>query len=160
MANTGGLCTTFKKELLLGAHQFDTVTLISRGNLTSPTKDTFKFALYTTTASIGPGTATYTTAGEVATAGGYNAGGVNVTNADGQVATANQVAYWTPSGSASWSGVSFTTDCALLYNATQTVGGLGRAVGSYTFSQQEVSSGNFTLTMPSHAYNTALIQIA
>ena len=160
MANSGGLCTTFKKELLLGAHQFDTVTLISRGSTTAPTKDTFKFALYTPAASIGPGTDKYTTAGEVATAGGYNAGGVNVTNADGQVATASQVAYWTPSGSASWSGVSFITNCALLYNATQTVGGQGRAVGSYTFSQQEVSSGSFTLTMPSHAYNTALIQIA
>lgn len=156
MANTAGLCTSFKKELLLGAHQFDTVTIVSRTSLTAPTKDSFKFALYLTTASIGPATTVYSSTNEVATGGGYSAGGVAVTNADGQVTSSGTTGYWTPSGSASWTGVSFTTDCALLYNDTQA----DRAVGSYTFSSQTVSAGNFTLTMPTHAAATALIQIA
>lgn len=156
MANSAGLCTSFKKELLLGAHQFDAVTIVSRTSLTAPTKDTFKFALYQTSATIGPSTTAYTATGEVATGGGYSAGGVTVTNADGQVTSSGTTGYWTPSASASWTGVSFTTDCALLYNSTQS----NRAVGSYTFSSQTVSSGNFTLTMPTHAAGTALIQIA
>ena len=156
MANTAGLCTSFKKELMLGAHQFDTVTIVSRGSLTTPTKDTFKFALYQTSASIGPSTTAYTATGEVAASGDYTAGGKAATNADGQVTSSGTTGYWTPSGSCSWTGVSFTTDCALLYNSTQS----NRAVGSYTFSSQTVSSGNFTLTMPTHAAGTALIQIA
>jgi hypothetical protein len=44
----------------------------------------------------------------------------------------------------------------LLYNDTQG----DKAVGSYTFSSQTVSAGNFTLTMPTNAAATALIQIA
>ena len=155
MANTAGLCTSFKTELMLGAHQFGAVTIVSRGSTTAPTKDSFKMALYQTTASIGVTTTAYTVTGEVATAGGYSAGGAAVTNATDPTSSGT-TAYWTPSASVSWTGVSFTTDCALLYNDTQG----DRAVGSYTFSSQTVSAGNFTLTMPTNAAATALIQIA
>jgi len=158
MANSAGLCTSFKVELMLGAHQFGSVTLISRTSLTAPTTDTFKMALYQTTATIGPSTTVYTATGEVSSAG-YTAGGAAVTNATAPTSSGT-TAYWTPSASVSWTGVTFTTDCALLYNSTQTVGGFGRAVGSYTFSSQTVTAGNFTLTMPTNAAGTALIQIA
>jgi hypothetical protein len=158
MANSAGLCTSFKVELMLGAHQFGSVTLISRTSLTAPTTDTFKMALYQTTATIGPSTSVYTSTGEVSSAG-YTAGGAAVTNATAPTSSGT-TAYWTPSASVSWTGVTFTTDCALLYNSTQTVGGFGRAVGSYTFSSQTVTAGNFTLTMPTNAAGTALIQIA
>ena len=156
MANSAGLCTSFKTELLLGAHQFGSVTLVSRTSLTAPTTDSFKMALYQTTATIGPSTTAYTATGEVATAGGYSAGGAGpITNATAPTSSGT-TAYWTPSASVSWTGVSFTTDCALLYNSTQS----NRAVGSYTFSSQTVTAGNFTLTMPANAAATALIQIA
>jgi hypothetical protein len=56
----------------------------------------------------------------------------------------------------SWTTVTFTTDCALLYNSTQS----NKTVGSYTFSAQAPAAGNFTLTMPANAAATALIQIA
>ncbi len=158
MANSAGLCTSFKVELMLGAHQFGSVTLISRTSLTAPTTDTFKMALYQTSATIGPSTTVYTATGEVSSAG-YTAGGAAVTNATAPTSSGT-TAYWTPSASVSWTGVTFTTDCALLYNSTQTVGGFGRAVGSYTFSSQTVTAGNFTLTMPTNAAGTALIQIA
>jgi len=158
MANTAGLCTSFKVELMLGAHQFGTVTLISRTSLTAPTTDTFKMALYQTTATVGPSTTVYSATNEVSSAG-YTAGGGTVTNATAPTSSGT-TAYWTPSASVSWTTVTFTTDCALLYNSTQTVGGFGRAVGSYTFSSQTVTAGNFTLTMPTNAAGTALIQIA
>lgn len=149
MANTAGLCTSFKVELLNGIHAFGTT--VTRG---ATTKDDFKMALYQTTATIGPSTTVYTSSGEVSSAN-YTAGGAAVTNATAPTSSGT-TAYWTPSASVSWSNVSFTTDCALLYNDTQG----DKAVGSYTFSSQTVSAGNFTLTMPTNAAATALIQIA
>jgi len=149
MANSAGLCTSFKVELLNGHHAFG--TSVTRG---STTADSFKMALYQTTASIGPSTTAYTATGEVSSAG-YSAGGAAVTNGTAPTSSGT-TAYWTPSASVSWSGVSFTTDCALLYNDTQA----DKAVGSYTFASQTVTAGNFTLTMPANAAATALIQIA
>lgn len=149
MANSAGLCTSFKVELLNGIHAFGTT--VTRG---ATTKDDFKMALYQTTATIGPSTTAYTATGEVSSAG-YTAGGAAVTNATAPTSSGT-TAYWTPSASVSWSGVTFTTDCALLYNDTQA----DRAVGSYTFASQTVTAGNFTLTMPANAAATALIQIA
>lgn len=149
MANTAGLCTSFKVELLNGHHAFG--TSVTRG---STSADTFKMALYQTTATIGPATTAYTATGEVSSAG-YTAGGATVTNGTAPTSSGT-TAYWTPSASVSWTGVSFTTDCALLYNSTQS----NKSVGSYTFSSQTVSAGNFTLTMPTNAAATALIQVA
>lgn len=149
MANSPGLCTSFKVELLNGIHAFGTT--VARGGTT---KDDFKIALYQTSASIGPSTQTYTASGEVSSSG-YTAGGAAVTNATAPTSSGT-TAYWTPSASVSWTGVTFTTNCALLYNDTQG----DKAVGSYTFSDQTVTGGNFTLTMPTNAAATALIQIA
>lgn len=149
MANSAGICTSFKVELLNGIHAFGTT--VTRG---STTKDDFKMALYQTTASIGPSTTAYTATGEVSSAN-YTAGGAAVTNATAPTSSGT-TAYWTPSASVSWSTVTFTTDCALLYNDTQS----DKAVGSYTFSSQTVTSGNFTLTMPANTSSTALIQVA
>lgn len=150
MANTAGLTTTFKVDLLNGIHAFGTT--VTRG---STTKDTFNFALYQTTASIGPTTTAYTATGEV-TSTGYIAGGSSVTNATAPTSSGT-TAFWTPSANVTWTGVSFTTDCGLLYNNTAS----GKnSVGSYTFSAQTVSTGNFTLTMPTNDATHALIQIA
>ena len=154
MANSPGLCTSFKVELMLGQHQFGTSTLVSRTSLTAPTTDTFKFALYQTTASIGPSTTAYTASGEVSSAN-YNPGGAAITNGTAP-SSSGTTAIWTPSQSVTWNTVTFTTDCALLYNDTQS----DRAVGAYTFTSQPVSGGNFTLTMPANGATTALIQIA
>lgn len=149
MANSAGICTSFKVEMLNGIHAFGTT--VTRG---STTKDDFKMALYQTTATIGPSTTAYTGTGEVSSAN-YTAGGAAVTNATAPTSSGT-TAYWTPSASVSWTTVTFTTDCALLYNDTQS----DKAVGSYTFSSQTVTSGNFTLTMPSNTSSTALIQVA
>ena len=51
MAFTGNfMCTSFKKELLLGAHDFD-----------ASSGDTFKMALYTSSASLTAATTAYAT---------------------------------------------------------------------------------------------------
>jgi len=150
MANSAGLCTSFKVELMVADHNFG-VSSATRG---STAADSFKFALYQTTATIGPSTTVYTSSGEVSSAN-YTAGGTAVTNATVPTSSGT-TAYWTPSASVSWTTVTFTTDCALLYNTTRS----NKSVGSYTFSSQTVTAGNFTLTMPTNGPTTALIQIA
>lgn len=135
---------------MLADHNFGTSSA-TRG---STAADTFKMALYQTSATIGPTTTAYTASGEVSSAN-YTAAGNAVTNATAPTSSGT-TAYWTPSASVSWTTVTFTTDCALLYNSTRS----NKAVGSYTFSSQTVTAGNFTLTMPTNAAATALIQIA
>lgn len=149
MANTAGVCTSFKQELFCGIHAFG--TSVTRGGTGA---DTFKLALYQTTATIGPSTTAYTSSGEV-TSTNYTAGGSAVTNAN-QPATSGTTAYWTPSANVTWSTVSFTTDCALLYNSTQS----NKAVASFTFGSQTVTSGNFTLTMPANDSSNALLRLS
>lgn len=150
MANSAGLCTSFKVELMVADHNFG-VSSATRG---STAADTLKMALYLTTASISPATTAYSATNEVSSAN-YTAGGATVTNATVPTSSGT-TAYWTPSASVSWTTVTFTTDCALLYNSSRS----NKAIGSYTFSSQTVTAGNFTLTMPTNAAGTALIQIA
>jgi hypothetical protein len=156
LANSQAMCTSFKQELLNGSHAFGTQA--ANGTRTVTTKDTFKIALFAATASLSASTTAYSTTGELAATGNYTAGGTAVTNATAPT-TSGTTAYWTPSASVSWS--TFTSsasfDCALLYNTAST-GTL--AVGVFTFGAQSVTSGTFTLTMPTNAAGTALINIA
>jgi len=164
MANTQSVCTTFLAEVMQGYHQFGQPTLTSRTSLTSPTNDTFKLALYFSSATLNASTTAYSTTGEVTnTSGtGYTAGGVALTNANtpasANTSTTAGTGYWTPSASASWTSLTVGTvwNCALMYNSTQG----NRAVAVYTFSDQTITSGTFTLTMPTNAAGTALLRLA
>jgi hypothetical protein len=155
MANTAGVTSSFKSEVMMGYHQLGQPTLGTARSTTTPTNDTLKAALYQTSATIGPATTAYTATGEVATAGGYSAGGATVTNATAP-STSGTTGIWTPSASLVWTGVSFTTDCVLIYNSSQG----NRSISSHTFSSQTVTSGNFTLTMPTNDASNALVRIA
>lgn len=156
MANTQAMATSFKGELLIGAHQFGSVTLVSRTSLTAPTTDTFKAALYVATATYNAATTAYSATGEVSGTG-YTAGGVTVTNATAPN-TSGTTAFWTPSASFAWTTVTLSTsfDAVLLYNSTQS----NRAVSVHTFGATTVTAGNFTLTMPTNDATTGLIRIA
>src|SRR3954471_12735464 len=97
MANTQAMCNSFKTELMLAQHQFGASTLTSRTSLTAPTKDSFKAALYATTATVNKSTTAYSATNE-ASGTGYSAGGIAVTNAtDPTLSTDTMV--WTPSAS-------------------------------------------------------------
>lgn len=156
MANTQAMTTSFKGEILLGAHQFGTVTLVSRTSLTAPTTDTFKAALYLATATVDSTTTAYSATNEVSGTN-YTAGGVTVTNANAP-ATSGTTAYWTPSASFAWTTVTLATafDAVLIYNSTQS----NRSVSVHTFGSQTVTAGNFTLTMPTNNSTTGLLRIA
>lgn len=156
MANTQSMCTSFMAELLTGTHNFGTAPIRA-----ASTADTFKAALYETTATINASTTAYSSTGEV-TGTGYTAGGVTVTNATPPASTNSSAtagtAYWTPSASISYTTVTLTTafDTVLIYNSTQS----NKAVSVHTFGSQTVTAGTFTLTMPSNTTSTALLRLA
>ncbi len=69
MAFSGNfMCTSFKQELLTGSHNF-----------TNSSGDTFKLALYTSSATLGATTTSLTTTGQ-ASGTNYTSGGANLTN--------------------------------------------------------------------------------
>ena len=151
MANTQAMTTSFKGEILTATHNFGVAP--TRG---ASTADTFKAALYITTATLGAATTAYTVTGEVSGAG-YTAGGVTVTNAT-VPATSGTTAYWTPSASITYSSVTLSTafDAVLIYNSSQS----DKAVSVHTFGSQTIPAGTFTLLMPANAAGTALLNIA
>ena len=156
MANTQAMCTSFLGELLTATHNFGTAP--TRGTSTA---DTFKAALYLTTATIDAATTAYTATGEVSGTG-YSAGGVAVTNGTAPSSTNTSstagTAYWTPSASITYTSVTLTTafDTVLIYNSTQS----NKAVSVHTFGSQTITAGTFTLTMPANTTSTALLRLA
>ena len=156
MANTQSMCTSFMGELLTATHNFGVAPIRA-----ATTADTFKAALYLTTATINAATTAYSATGEV-TGTNYTAGGVTVTNATAPTATNSSatagVAYWTPSASFVYTTVTLSTafDTVLLYNSTQS----NKAVSVHTFGSQTITAGTFTLTMPSNTTTTALLRLS
>lgn len=151
MANTQAMTTSFKGEILTATHNFGTAPIRA-----ATTADTFKAALYETTATLGAATTAYTVTGEVSGTG-YTPGGVAVTNAT-PPATSGTTAYWTPSASITYSSVTLSTafDAVLIYNSSQS----DKAVSVHTFGSQTITAGTFTLLMPANAAGTALLNIA
>lgn len=156
MANTQAMTTSFLGEVLTATHNFGTAP--TRGTSAA---DTFKAALYLTSATVDAATTAYSATGEVSGTG-YSPGGVVVTNATAPLATNSSatagVAYWTPSASISYTTVTLTTafDAVLIYNSTQS----NKAVSVHTFGSQTITAGTFTLTMPSNTTSTALLRLA
>ena len=148
MANVQGMATSFKQDLLNGVHAFSAAYRAT---------DTFKVSLYATTGSLGTATTAYTTANEL-TGTNYVAGGVAITNATAP-ASSGTTAYWTPSGNFVWANLTSNAafDAALVYNNTAA----GKnAVSVHTFGAQNITAGTFTLTMPTNAAGTALLNLA
>jgi hypothetical protein len=150
MANTQAMCTSFMGELMTATHNF-----------TTGTGDTFKAALYETTATRNASTTAYSSSGEVSGTG-YSAGGVTVTNGTSPLSTNTSAtagtAYWTPSASITYTSVTLTTafDAVLIYNSSKS----DKAVSVHTFGSQTVTAGTFTLTMPTNDTSNALLRLA
>ncbi len=155
MANTQSMCTTFMGEIFTATHNFGVAPIRA-----ATTADTFKAALYLTTATVDANTSVYSATNEV-TGSGYTAGGVTVTNATVPAQTNTSAtagtAYWTPSASITYTSVTLATafDCVLIYNSSQS----NKAVSVHTFGSQTVTAGTFTLTMPSNTTTTALLRL-
>jgi len=103
MAIVQAFCTSFKKQLLEGVHDFRTVG-----------GDVFKIALYTEAANLNSTTTAYSTVGEIS-GGGYTAGGLVLTNIG---PTEYNLAGVCSFQTATWSGATFSARGALIYNST------------------------------------------
>lgn len=149
-ANVSAMTASFKSEAMSGIHALGT-SVIRAGT----TADTLKAALYLVNSSIGVGTTAYSATGEVSGTN-YTAGGIAVTNATAPNNNGTS-GYWTPSASLVWTTVTLSSsfDCVLLYNSTQS----NKSIAAYNFGAQTVTAGTLTLTMPTNAVGTALLQI-
>jgi hypothetical protein len=143
MAITTAMCTSFKGELLSATHDFDA----SGGN-------SFKLALYASTATLGATTTAYTTTGEVSASGSYSLGGGALTNIN--PATSGTTGY-TDFADISFTTATITARGALIYNDTNG----DKAVCALDFGGNKTSTaGTFTIAFPAAAASTAIIRIA
>jgi hypothetical protein len=157
MAITQAMTTSFKAELLLAVHDFR-----ATGG------DTFKLALYTSSASIDANSAAYTTSGEV-TGTNYTAGGAALTNLG--VVTSNNSSS-TGTGFTDFSDLTFanstiTARGAMIYNSTPSANSnanttlTNASVATLDFGADKVSTaGDFTIIFPAASNTAAIIRIA
>ena len=151
MAITQAMCTSFKKEILEGVHNFK----LSGG-------DTFKLALYaigsggksSTTATLGATTTAFTTTGEIASSGSYATGGGSLTRVDPN--TSGTTAF-TDFADLSFTTATITARGALIYNSSDS----NKAVAALDFGGNKTStSGTFTIQFPTANASNAIIRIA
>jgi len=135
---TAGLTNSFKYQLLLGVHDFSV--------------DTIKIALYTSSSTLDADTTVYTTTGETSGTG-YTAGGVTATSV--VVMLSNGVAFVNFSDP-TWAGATFTTQGALIYNASKA----NKSIGVLNFGLiQSMTNQGFQILMPAASSDSALIRI-
>jgi hypothetical protein len=140
MAITQTLPTSFKVQLLNAQQNF--------------TSNTFKMALYTSSASLDATTTVYTTSNEVAGTG-YTAGG-NTLVVSVAPTSSGTVAYLSFADT-SWTTATFTARGALIYNTSQS----NAAVAIFDFgSDKSVVGGTFAVTFPAATSSSAVIRIA
>jgi hypothetical protein len=156
MAIDQAMCTSFKQEILQGIHNF---TSGSGGGTTTTTGsgNTFKIALYTSSASLGATTTAYSTSNEVSGTN-YTAGGNTLTNV---TPTTSSTTALTDFADTTWSSSTITARGALIYNSSTTAGTANRAVVVLDFGADKTSTnGDFTIQFPAAGASTAIIRIA
>jgi hypothetical protein len=135
-----GLCTVFLQDCLSG-----------RANFAVGTSYTYKIALYTALANLGPTTLAYTSDGEIS-GGGYTTTGQVLTVIP--PSSSNQVAF-VSFANAVWNPASFTARGALIYNSTT-----GAAVAVLDFGSDKTAANTFTVTFPADTYTDAVIRLS
>jgi len=143
MAITQAMCTSFKQALLDGEMDFS-----------SDTSQSYKIALYTSSASLDAATTAYTTSNEV-TGTGYTAGG-NTLSISTNPTTGGTTAFLS-FGTTTWTTATITAAGALIYQA----GGSTPAVAVLDFGGDKTSTaGDFQITFPTADATNAIIRIA
>ena len=146
MAITSAICTSFKVELLKGVHDF-----------TATTGDTFKIALYTSSATLGAGTTAYTTSNEITNSSGtaYTAAGATLTSV---TPTSSGTTALCDFSDVSYTSASFTANGAVIYNDSAS-GDPACAVIAFG-ADKTVTSGTFTIQFPTADATNAIIRLA
>jgi len=143
MAITQAMCTSFKQELMQGTHNF-----------TASTGNSFKIALYTSSATLAATTTAYSATNEVSGTG-YTAAGAALTNV---TPTTSSTTAYTDFSDVTWSSSTITANGAVIYNDTASG---DPAVCVLAFGGDKSStSGDFTIQFPTADASNAIIRIA
>ena len=142
MAIKQAMCTSFKQALLDGEMDFS-----------SDTSQTFKIALYTSSADLSASTTAYSTTNEISGTG-YTAGGNTLTIASNS--TTSGTTAFVDFSDTSWTSFSITARGALIYKS----GGTNPSIAVLDFGEDKSSvSGTFTVTFPTADADNARIRI-
>ena len=143
MAITQAMCTSFKVALLNGEMDFS-----------SDTSQTFKIALFTSSATLSAATTAYSTTNEV-TGTNYVAGGNTLTIAAAPASSGTTA--FLDFADTTWSDATITARGALIYK----VGGSNPAVEVLDFGGDKTSTtGDFTVQFPAADATNAIVRIA
>ena len=146
MAITSAICTSFKVELLKGVHDF-----------TATTGNTFKIALYTSSATLGAGTTAFSTSNEITNSSGtaYTSGGATLTSV---TPTSSGTTALCDFSDVSFTSATFTANGVLIYNDSASG---DPAVCAIAFgADKTVTSGTFTIQFPTADATNAIIRLA
>ena len=145
MPITQAVANSFKKEVLEGEHKFQF----------GATGDTFKLALYTSTATLNSTTTVYADTGEVPDSGQYAAGGGKLVKPNPSTSVASGVAI-VDFNDLSFTGVTITARGALIYNTSSS----NKAVAVLDFgADKTATSGTFTIQFPAFTTSAAILRI-
>ena len=146
MAITSAVCTSFKVELLKGVHNF-----------TATTGNTFKLALYTSSASLGAGTTAYSTSNEITNTSGtaYTAAGATLTSV---TPTSDSTTAVCDFSDVSYTDATFTANGCLIYN--DSASGDPACVVVAFGGDKSVTAGTFTIQFPTADATNAIIRLA
>jgi hypothetical protein len=140
MPITQAITSTFKSELLGGLQNF-----------TASTGNTFKIALYTSSATLDSSTTAYTTSGECPSTGNYTAGGNTLTS---QSITLSGTTAYIDFADSTWASSTISAAGALIYNSTNS----NKAVCVLDFGGTFTSTnGAFTVVFPAPTTTTAVL---
>ena len=142
MAITSAIATSFKQELLVGTHNF-----------TASSGNSFKLALYTSSATLGAATTAYGTTGQ-ASGTNYTAGGSALTSVTPTTSGTTAVCDF---ADLTFGTATVTARGCLIYNDTQS----DKAVCAIDFGGDKTSTaGDFTVVFPSPTATGAIIRLA
>lgn len=142
MAITQAVCASFKQEILVGTHDF-----------TASTGDTFKLALYTSSATMDSSATAYSATNEVSGTG-YTAGGNALTSVTPVLSGTTALCDFADT---SWTTATITARGALLYNSSKS----NKAVAVFDFGSDRISTAStFAITFPTADSSNAVIRIS
>ena len=143
MAITQAVCTSFKQEILVEGHDF-----------TATTGDTFKIALYSSSATLSASTTAYSATNEVSNSGTYTAGGGSLTAV---TPTTSGTTALCDFSDISFTSATITARGALIYNSSAS----NKAVVVLDFVGDKTStSGTFTISFPAADSSNAILRLA
>ena len=143
MAISTAMCTSFKQEILVGTHNF-----------TATSGNTFKLALFTSSATIGASTTAFDASDNEVTGTNYTSGGANLTSVTPTTSGTTALGDF---ADLTFSNATVTARGALIYNSSAS----NKAVCGLDFGGDKTSTaGDFTIQFPTADASNAIIRIA